>query len=131
MEVAMFEDMEVISCYTWDDAVNDGMFVNVSRLASKAGFTLPVAITSNLFHTHLERETEQDTDLRINTLLMLLAINIKRLKENGEANSNHIACPITFDDEKDERVTQVWATIEGRSPKNPEPVMTIMLPEDY
>ena len=124
----MFTDADIISCYTWDDAVQDGEKVDVSRLASRVGYTMPVAITRNLFETHLKVDTEAETDLHINALLMLLAIWIKNLKEKGKADSNRIAYSATF---QDEQVTQVWAMVEPRSPVNLEPVMTIMLPSDY
>ena len=124
----MFTDADIISCYTWDDAVQDGEKVDVSRLASRVGYTMPVAITRNLFETHLKVDSEAETDLNINALLMLLAIWIKRLDKKGEVNTNRISYPATFEDDC---ITQVWACIESRSPVNPEPVMTIMLPSDY
>jgi len=126
----MFTDADIISCYTWDDACEDGTFVNVSRMAKGAGFTLPVAITSTIFEGHLRGETDNDTDLRTNTLLMLLAIHIKGLKDQGKAATNRIVYYASFGGEED-GVTEVWVNIEGRSPMNPEPVLTIMLPSDY
>ena len=126
----MFTDEDIIYAYTWDDACDDGTFVNVSRLAKGAGFTLPVAITNNLYVTHLEGKTDNDTDLRTNTLLMLLAIHIKGLKEQGKAATNRIVYHASFGSDE-EGVTEVWVNIEARCPKNPEPVMTIMLPSDY
>ena len=125
----MFTDEDIISCYTWDDACEDGTFVNVSHMAKGAGFTLPVAITSTIFEGHLRGKTDNDTNLKINTLLMLLAVHIKGLKDQGKAASNHLVYHADFG--KEEGVTKLWVNIEGRSPSNPEPVMTLLLPEDY
>jgi hypothetical protein len=130
----LFDGAEIISCYTWDNAVDDGIFVDVSGMAKGAGFTLPVAITRSLYSSHLEVKNDHGatlggaTDLRIQTLLMLLAIHIKELKQKGEANDSMIEYHATFEEEG---ITTIWASIEGRSPSNPEPVMTIMLPSDY
>lgn len=41
----MFEDADVISCYTRADALADGALVDVTATAKEAGFTLPVAMT--------------------------------------------------------------------------------------
>jgi hypothetical protein len=125
-----FDGFEIISCYTWDDACNDGTFVNVSRLASKVGYTIPVALTRSVFGKLEVKNDENATDQRINALLMLLAIHIKELKEKGKTDNNMITYNAELGEER-EGITTVWATIEGRNPKNPEPVMTIMLPEDY
>lgn len=124
----MFTDADIISCYTWADAVEDGTFVDVSHIGTHYGFTLPVAITSNLYHKHLYTECENETTTNVQTLLMELACYIKTLKHTQQAGTNHIAYPATF---KSDAVTQVWATIEAKSPLDPCPVMTIMLPEDY
>lgn len=123
----MFEDSDIIYAYTWDNAVEDGVFVDVSGYAKKAGFVMPVALTSNLFYTHIQRETDEQTNLSLNAFLMLLAIYIKSLKERGKANTSQIRYHAEF--EKD-IVTEVIVNIEARSPKNPQAVMTILLPED-
>lgn len=120
----MFTDADIISCYTWDDAVNDGTFIDVSHIAKRYGYTTPVAITSTLFHDHLKDESDDITKVNIQTLLMGLASYIKAVRPE----SSQITYPATFEDDS---VTQLWATIEARSPSNPSPIMTIMLPSDY
>ena len=39
----------IISVYTRQDAIDDGIFVDVSEMAKEAGIKYPVAITTNLY----------------------------------------------------------------------------------
>ena len=45
----MFTDSDVIHRYTRAQAIEDGVLVDVSRLAREAGFTFPVAMTRAAF----------------------------------------------------------------------------------
>lgn len=119
----------IIFSYTWDDAVKDGTFINVSGIAKKWGFTLPVAITSNLFSTHVKRLDSHgcEMDLATDRMITLLLVQLKSAIRNKPDADGLLPFQFCYDDKK----IDVWATIEGRNPKNPEPVMTIMLPEDY
>lgn len=117
----MFTTDDIISCYTWDDAINDGIFVEVTEQAKQLGFKFPTAVTSNLFHLHLEHEDK--TDMNIQSLLRTLRDYIR----NGMADGSYAM--FQFDNIQGDTIN-LMAVIEGRSPENPEPIMTIMLPED-
>jgi len=121
-----FAGAPVISCYTWEDAVNDGTFVEVTGLAKSWGFSLPVALTRSVF-TLCESDTKQVSDNHITLLLVALHTEIKRLKESNEDDSDMLFFKHEFEKGKS---IDVWASIEGRKPENPEPVMTILLPSD-
>ena len=41
----MFEDADLIHCYTRADAIADGVLVDVTATAREAGFRVPVALT--------------------------------------------------------------------------------------
>jgi hypothetical protein len=45
----LFEDMEVISAYSREDALRDGVLVDVSALAREAGIRYPVAVSAGVF----------------------------------------------------------------------------------
>jgi len=117
-----FAGTNIVSCYTWDDAVADGMFVDVSEMAKSRGFTLPVAITQNLYGKYLEVKEQEETGRNVNRLLQHLHCEIKAMKDDDNR--------LFFLHEFDNVPVDVWAVIEGRSPDNPEPVCTILLPED-
>lgn len=120
--------MDIIYSYTWDNAIEDGIFVEVTGLAKSWGYTIPVAITNTLFCKYIKGETEDETNRKCSSLLLSLYAKIKSSKTEGDFIE-------FFEDFENslmsEATTKVWAKIEGRSPKNPAPVMTIMLPEDY
>ena len=112
----------IVSCYTWDDAVNDGTFVEVTGLALSRGFKIPVALTRSVFE--LCETNGERIDDNIARLLVHLHEEIK--KQNKDDSMICFKHKFNADEEID-----VWATIEGRSPDNPLPVLTIMLPSDY
>ena len=117
-----FAGMPIISCYTWDDAVRDGTFVEVTGLAKSWGFKIPVALTRSVYS--LCETNGERVDNNISRLLIHLFEEIKKQTE-----SDSMLCfKHKFNAEE---AIDVWATMEGRSPENPEPVMTIMLPSDY
>lgn len=47
-----WEDLPIIDAYTREDAIDDGVLVDVSGLAGEAGYPVPVAVT-NAVHTDL------------------------------------------------------------------------------
>jgi len=121
---------DFISCYTWDDAVADGFFVEVTGLAKQWGFHIPVAITSTLFASYIRVGVEgkgEDEQLTNNLIILLLVELRDAIKLSEDGNGSQLAFEVKFDKEP----VKLLATIEGRNPNNREPVMTIMLPEDY
>lgn len=125
MSKNMFEGFDVISVYTRQQAIDDGIFVDVSGIAHKCGFIVPVALTSNLFNTHIKHEDESETNRRLNVFLLLMYRN---MITNAKADDTFFSTNIKFDGEKE---TEVWAVIEGQSPSDPTPAINIMLPQDY
>lgn len=118
----LFDNKNIISCYTWDDAVRDGTFVEVTGLARNWGFNYPIAITRSVFSL-CEAETEYQTSNNIVRLLL----NLKEVIQSMNKDVDKLSFKHIFDDKK----IMVWTSIEGRSPQNPEPVMTIYLPEEH
>ena len=46
----LFDDADVISAYTRQDALTDGVLIDVTPTATEAGFSIPVAMTSAAWH---------------------------------------------------------------------------------
>ena len=111
----------IIFAYTWDNAIEDGTFVRIpENLSKEAGFKYPMAVTSNLYNSHIATaKPPQSINGRLWDVLNMLRMNLK---------SDSM---IEFTVKLGTKVVKLWATCEGRSPDNPEPVITIMLPEDY
>lgn len=115
---------EIISTYTLQQAIEDGIFVDVSEVARRNGFTIPVAITSNLFASYIQMKTEEQTAISLNAFLLVMYKELRNSKPDG----NFFATQINFS--KDIPIT-VWAVIEAQSPTDPNPAMSLMLPEDW
>ena len=119
------ETDNIIFSYTWDDAINDGTFIRVDdQIAQEAGFKWPIAVTASLFHQHIK--PNKDTD---GTGRMWDILNMFRYAIHNQDNKNRSRCDFIVKLGR-ENVT-LWATVEARTPQNPEPVITIMLPSDY
>lgn len=43
---SIFDDLPIIDAYTREDAIEDGVLVDVTKRAREAGYTVPVALTS-------------------------------------------------------------------------------------
>ena len=120
----MNEELNIISCYTRQDAINDGTFIDVSGVASKCGFTIPVAITRTIWERHIKRDIDMITDVRLSALLLVLN---KKIREDAPKDDTLFCTKVNFNNEP----TDIWLKIEGQSPTDPSPAMNIFLPEEY
>ena len=128
----MFDNAEIISCYTRQDAINDGLFIDVTETAKEAGLKYPVAVTSNLYHTYInpsDMPTGQDEKGRLWDVLWMLVCAIKGTV--GKTDGNMSTYPVIFSDGKNQKEVTLWAVCEPTSPNDPSPSINIMLPEDY
>jgi len=118
----MDTDSEIIYSYTWDNAIADGTFIRIPEaLQKEAGIKYPCAVTANLYHSHIAGKG-RDVEGRLWDLLWMF-----RASPDKQA-LNESLCQYTLMFGRD-RVT-VWVACEARSPANPEPILTFMLPED-
>jgi len=117
-------DADIISVYTRQQAIEDGSFIDVTGVAKKNGFTIPIALTTNLFHSHIKSDNDALTNRRLHLFLLIL---YKKIVESDKSD-NMLCTSFDFGDGKQ---TKVWAVIEPQSPTDPSPAMNIMLPEDY
>ena len=78
----------VIYSYTRAQAIEDGVLVNVSKMAKEAGITFPTAITSAVFHEYVETPPEmngvQDDTGRLWDILWMLSWAIRAGHIKGE-----------------------------------------------
>jgi hypothetical protein len=130
----MFEDCDVISIYSREQAIEDGLLVDASKQASEAGFRFPLAITRAAWDDAVQwsdedsaRQTYQDESGRLWDVL-----HMARLACKAAARRNHNQDRVTFG------VLRVPRGGRGRTPKlttleivigpgdTPDPVFTIM-----
>lgn len=118
---------EMIYCYTRQDAINDGVFQDVTTQAKKVGFSIPVAITTNCYEKHIRHDEEHLTEQNINYFLSQVIVAL--WKENYK-NETMFYLKIKAN-ELDEENTDIWVAIEAQSPTDPSPAINVMLPCDY
>ena len=125
----MNDAWELISTYSREEAIEDGVLVDVTAKAKEAGFKVPTAISAGLWR-YVEPSADdmanngQSIDGRLWDIFMLLRFAI------GRADRTDM---VTFEvvflvDGKMEEV-EVWGHIGPGD--DGEAVLTIMRPEDY
>lgn len=113
-------DDQIISSYGREQALADGVLIDVSYMARQAGIRYPVAVTSNLYESYINHGDKEGRLWDILWLFRLRAVH----RETDELSFN-----VAFDADGKTKLVKLWATC---SPGDLlEPVITIMLPEDY
>ncbi len=74
--------LEIIHRYTREDALADGVLIDVSEMAKEAGFKVPVAVTNGVWYGYIKAENIelQDTDGRLWDTLWMLFCSINKTK---------------------------------------------------
>ena len=120
----MFNESDIIYSYTRQDAIADGVFIDVTETSKEAGIKYPVAITSNLYHKYINPKTMstgQDEKGRLWDVLWMFSVEARKAK------SSFIKFKVIFS----RKTVELWAVCEAQSPTDPSPAINIMLPEDY
>jgi uncharacterized protein YuzE len=125
-------DSDYIFVYTRQNAIDDGVFIDVTEQAKVIGFKIPVAITTNLFSTYLKsynedkQKAEQETKKAVNNFLLKVRNLISVHKERESSTLLEIVVPFHSGEQ-----VEVWVAVEAQSPTDPSQAINIMLPEDY
>ncbi len=122
---------EVISSYSRAQAIEDGMLVDVTETAKEAGVKYPTVVTNNLFATWINPSDKakrygQDLQGRLWDVLFVFTQGARKSADS------HITFKVIFADgpaPADRHTVTLWAICDGGD--TGEPVITIMLPEDY
>ncbi len=111
---------EVISSYTAEQAVEDGILADVSEMAKEAGFSIPVRITRTVYDlcTPTKSNKIQSFDGRLWDVLYMAMIAIRRATDESMT---------TFVVKIGRKNHTLWATLDHTS----GPAIHIMKPEDY
>ena len=127
-----WSDAEVISTYTREQAIDDGVLVDVSQLAQEAGFIVPVAMTSEAWRKCVYWPTDygshQDETGRLWDVLYLAFLAMKRAKSGGTQLIYKLLC-IPADGSSLDALEVELKLISGPGDDG-EHVITIMLPNE-
>lgn len=126
----MFQNMEVIFAYSRADALADGVLVDVSGMAKEAGFTVPVAVTANLWadiQTFPEGSGEDGTG-RLWDVLCIGRIAIGQAMAKNGGNSSELLYNLLLSREGLSSIYTLKSVI-GPGDQG-EPVLTLMRPDE-
>ena len=135
-EKGAFITDEYLSVYTRQQAIEDGIFVDVTEQAKRAGFKIPVAITSNLFSTYLKsygddkQKAGEETQKAVDNFLLKVHNLIAVHEEKDSSTLLELLVPFHNGEQ-----VEVWVAVEPASMDDlslkMNPALNIMLPEDY
>ena len=128
---------EIIASYTRAQATLDGVLIDVSKMAEEVGFTIPVAVTATVWNEYIVpndklREYGQSEDGRLWDTLYMLYMAIRQ----GGASSRLIEYDVIFLQPAHKKYGRPrHRIVRLKSICHPgdamEPVITIMLPNEY
>ena len=121
-------DTPVIFAYTRQQAITDGVLVDVSRTASEAGFRYPVALTRTVWERFVrvpEACPWQDESGRLWDILWMLRWAGSQSGQDGRLNRFSL---VVENDGEGSRPVELKAHCGPGD--HAEPVITVMLPEE-
>ncbi|MEW6766286.1 MAG: DUF6573 family protein [Pseudomonadota bacterium] len=127
-------NFEPIHTYTRNQAISDGVLVDVSSMASEAGFRLPVAMTQAAWLDSVEwteedtqRQTPQDQEGRLWDVLWMARLAASKAQNNSRIAFQLYRVPRGGRAQRP-RLTELHMTIGPGD--TGEPVITIMQPHE-
>lgn len=121
---------EIIYAYTRKQAVENGEQVDVSATAAEAGIRFPVFLTRRVFDKYItvpEGVSFQDEAGRLWDIVSMLRFAIKRLNAGGD----RIAFSLYVrNDNRRPRLVQLVAICGPLDIDDPQPAITIMMPDE-
>lgn len=126
-----WEGAEVISSYSRADALADGVLVDVSELAREAGFKFPVALTSAVYSDcvawdNAKEKAYQDESGRLWDIFTMALYTIRK----GGRNTDTILFSVLRIPRGGKRPKNVALKMVIGPGDTPEPVITVMFPEE-
>jgi len=121
---------EVIYSYTRKQAVADGVQVDVTETAQETGIRFPVFITRTVFDAYVTVPpdvTGQDETGRLWDLLWMLRMAMRRSRPGCDR------LPVTLyvrNDNRAARLVKLIATCGPLDIDDPQPAITLMLPDE-
>jgi len=127
---------EVISSYTREDAINDGVLIDISNIpvTKEIGMKVPAAITQALWNGQIkpnkhEEDAGQSIDGRLWDLLYMWSLAIKRKSNNGKSEAR-FEFFVWHADGKKSWDKSVIIKSQIHPGDNGEAVLTFMLPNE-
>lgn len=126
----------VIYTYTRAQALADGFQVDVSKVAVEAGIRFPTFLTRAVYDAYVAVPpgvTGQDEAGRLWDVLWMTRFAILRMRPNRNAAPDTTRLPVALyvrNDNRRARLVKLVATCGPRDIDDPQPAITIMLPDE-
>lgn len=116
--------------YTREQAIEDGTFADVTKLAHEAGFKIPVAITKGVAAlcepSEKAKSCGQSFEGRLWDVLWMALLAIK----NAEKPDRFLPFKVILrEGESDVELVKMWISFEGDD--SGKPAATILIPSEY
>jgi hypothetical protein len=127
---------EVIYSYTRAQAVADGVQVDVTKTAQEAGIKFPVFLTRTVFDAYVsvpEGVTGQDEAGRLWDIVWMLRFGILRSRPGQVAGAACTRIPVALyvrNDNQRSRLIKLIATCGPLDIDDPQPAITVMMPDE-
>lgn len=123
--------------YTREQAIQDGVLIDVSNMAEKAGFGIPVAVTYEVWNKYIKwteedsnKQPAQDQPGRLWDVLWVLYVSIASKRSSGDLSSLRYCLKVIPRDGHSKSATEITLkSVIGEGDEG-EPVITIMLPNE-
>ena len=121
---------EIIYSYTRAQAIADGFQVDVSKVATEAGIRFPVFLTRSVFDAYVTvppNVSGQDEAGRLWDVVWMLRFAIRK------AAQGHNRLPFALyvrNDNRAPRLVKLIATCSALDLDDPQPAITVMLPDE-
>ena len=128
--------MHIIYSYTRQQALADGFQVDVTETAREAGITFPVFLTRAVFDQYVTVPpdvTAQDEPGRLWDIVWMLRFAILRSKGGAGSPSAPSRLPVALyvrNDNHRARLIKLIATCGPLDLDDPQPAITVMLPDE-
>lgn len=125
---SIFEDVDLVFSYTRDQALADGVLIDVTKMASEAGISFPVAVTSTLWDSYIV--PIDASDLHCQSIDGRLWDTLWLFRHSAAGFSGSMLFFVVPYLMKGRRIS--WARLKAvcGPGDTPDPVITIMLPEE-
>lgn len=121
---------EVIFSYSRAEALADGVLIDVSGIAHEAGFTLPVAVTDNLYHSYIMPSLDLVKEGQSPSGRLWDTLSVLRYAIKASPSTDRLSFTVLFAQApKAEPVPVELLAVCGPGDSG-EPVITIMTPSD-
>jgi hypothetical protein len=124
MTSPVFIEEDIIFSYTRNDAIRDGMIIDISDTAKELGFSVPVGVTSAVWHIIEKKPDDQDLPGRVWDLLWMLHFKLKLSRERTDTVLFSVLM------QSGRKKKWVFKAVIAASDPTGNPAITIMLPDE-